>query len=398
MLAIIGIGCIIFGALAASLVTAKPPSGSGGGSLGPLPNPSGPFEGFGRYATGGGSTVYWVKNLKDKGPGSLRDAVSASNRWIKFSVGGTINLNSDLIITASNLTLDGFSAPSAITLSGKEVVIEGNANGPTTQGSNVIVQGLRFRGSPDSFRIWRNAHDIVVDHCSFATATDGDFDITEGAYNITVSWNIIARAAAEGKAQLIKYDTSHVSVHHNIYYDNIQRSPQISSALRVYSSGLKQQDPIADMRYNIVWDFGAVGGTIVRGLDGIPGTANVVSNLYSTTKTTNYFHHIVFYQDPGETTYIHAEGNVSIPDCRGTQNYPPYLTVTSANSVNNSEEFPYEPIEGPVATDQVGRLSEWTMVRNSAGLITGFADDKIEKAARTAIQIPDTSVFTEPWN
>jgi hypothetical protein len=338
------------------------------------------------------------QNLKDKGPGSLRDAVSASNRWIKFSVGGTIKLSSDLIITASNLTLDGFSAPSAITITGKEVAIEGNANGPTAQGSNIIVQGLRFRGSPDSLRIWRNAHDIVVDHCSFATATDGNFDITEGAHNITVSWSITARAAAQGKAQLIKYDAYRVSLHHNIYYDNIQRSPLISSALREYSSGPEQQDPIADMRYNIVWDFGAVGGTVVCGLNGIPATVNVVSNLYSTTKTASYFNHIVFHQDPEETTYIHAEGNISIPDCRGIQNYPPYLMITSTNSMNNSEEFPYEPIAGPVATDQVGRLSEWTMVRNNAGLISGFADDRIEKAARAAIQIPEISVFTEPWN
>src|SRR5579884_3755010 len=78
--------------------------------------------GFGSSATGGsGGTVYHVTNLNDSGSGSFRDAVSTGHRIIEFDVSGYIKLSSAVSV-ASNLTIDGLSAPGAgIGIMGREV-------------------------------------------------------------------------------------------------------------------------------------------------------------------------------------------------------------------------------------------------------------------------------------
>ena len=65
-------------------------------------------EGHGRYVTGGrGGKVIHVTNLNNSGTGSLRAAVSGSEKKIiVFDVGGVIPLASDLKIGA-NTTIAG---------------------------------------------------------------------------------------------------------------------------------------------------------------------------------------------------------------------------------------------------------------------------------------------------
>src|SRR5689334_13587727 len=71
-------------------------------------------EGFGRFTTGARGVanpqVYRVTNLNDSGPGSFRDAVSAPGRIVVFTVGGIVNLTSDIVV-AANTTIAGQTAP-----------------------------------------------------------------------------------------------------------------------------------------------------------------------------------------------------------------------------------------------------------------------------------------------
>ena len=62
-------------------------------------------EGYGAYATGGrGCQVVHVTNLNASGTGSLADAVSQSNRFVVFDVGGVIDITGSSITIASNIT------------------------------------------------------------------------------------------------------------------------------------------------------------------------------------------------------------------------------------------------------------------------------------------------------
>ena len=65
-------------------------------------------EGWGRFSTGGrDGDVYAVTNLNNDGPGSLREAVQEGDRTVVFRVSGTIILETDLIISQSNITIAG---------------------------------------------------------------------------------------------------------------------------------------------------------------------------------------------------------------------------------------------------------------------------------------------------
>ena len=357
---------------------------------------AGAYQGFGARTHGGAEgRIYHVRSLADFGPGTLRDAVSQSHRWIVFDIAGTIKLRNPLVITAHALTIDGFSAPAPVTINGM-VELRGNKSGPTVQASEVILRGLRFRGGYDSLRIWRNAHDIVVDHNSFSGAGDGSCDITEGAYNVTFSWNIVTKTAGEGKAMLFSYGAFHGSIHHNLWVDNEQRHPMIGQAQRQSSSGPAAAAPRADLRYNVVWDYGGLGTDVTR--EG--SSANVVSNLYYTASKSGSRPRNHIRVRRGAVAYV--AGNVCVQDCRGSQ----YLTdhrVTHANSMSNHDEFAAPRIGGPSTNDALGRLATWQAVIERAGpcgkgTVFEGRDDALERNARSLPQLPDATIFSQPWN
>ena len=130
-----------------------------------------------------GYPVYKVTNLNDSGAGSLRDAVSASNRCIVFEVAGRIKLSSVLLVSTSNLTIAGETAPApGITLTGNTLRITGS----NVSVSHICVQkgyDANNLGDSDALKIpqgsptvpaggAKTVTNVLLSHCAFYWSMD----------------------------------------------------------------------------------------------------------------------------------------------------------------------------------------------------------------------------------
>jgi hypothetical protein len=159
-------------------------------------------EGFGTTtAAGRGGQVLVVTSLADSGPGTLRAAVETLGpRTVLFAIGGVIELQKEIVVTAPNLTIAGQTAPGpGITLIGAGLLIEA---------SDVLVQHLRIRvgdrdqGPPfavrDGLRI-SMAKNVVIDHCSISWAVDENVDVWEDVSDVTFRHCLISEGLASPK-------------------------------------------------------------------------------------------------------------------------------------------------------------------------------------------------------
>ncbi len=185
-------------------------------------------QGWGRYAKGGRSgSVYHVTNLNDSGTGSLRDAVSKSNRIIVFDVAGVINISSRIVFS-SNLYVAGQTAP------GEGITVYGN--GVSFSGaSNIICRYMRFRmgkggdSGKDCAGI-ANGTNMIFDHCSFAWGLDETFSINPDGkgdlYNITLMNCVVGQGLLTHSAGgLMQADS--ITLYRNFYCDNGTRNNKV---------------------------------------------------------------------------------------------------------------------------------------------------------------------------
>lgn len=185
-------------------------------------------EGFGKYAVGGrNGSVYHVTNLNDSGAGSLRDAVSQSNRIVVFDVAGVIKLESRLVFK-NNLYVAGQTAP------GEGITVYGN--GVSFSGAdNTIVRYLRFRmgvggdSGKDAAGV-ANGENMIFDHLSVSWGRDETFSISsdgKGALgNITIQNSIMSQGLLTHSAGgLMQADN--ITLYRNLYADNSTRNNKI---------------------------------------------------------------------------------------------------------------------------------------------------------------------------
>jgi pectate lyase len=258
-----------------------------------------PIEGFGSISKGGaGGEVYHVTKLGDSGTGTLRYALNNRSQaplTIVFDVGGTIVLQSDIIINQPFLTIDGTTAPSpGIT------VKQGSLNESFIVAGthDVILKSLRFQGlfvdggpnggnnplliidgdsKPDYL-----AQRIVFDHITVAQAGDSGPDIWADVRDVTVQWSFFyaslhpTTVSATPGANMVR---QRISMHHNVYAVNGERNPQLRGDVRTL-----------DYVNNVVYGWGAMPlsnvnsgyGILVRNEPGEPKVngANFVNNAF----------------------------------------------------------------------------------------------------------------------
>ena len=173
-------------------------------------------HGQGASSRGGrGGAVIFVDSLADSGPGTLRAALEAAGpRTVIFRVGGTITLQSPLVITNPFVTVAGQTAPGGgIQLRNDPVAPYGLAADSFTSlviaASDVVIRFLRIRPGPlqpnracrgpnavshpqglktcvdagdiQAIELEPSAERVMLDHLSLAWASDEIVDVNGAA-------------------------------------------------------------------------------------------------------------------------------------------------------------------------------------------------------------------------
>ena len=230
------------------------------------------YQGFGATTPGGAQeSVVHVTTLEDFGPGSLREALSNGNRTVVFDVGGTIALSGQILVKGAFITIDGFTAPEppGITLTGAGLMLSGDHDS-----HDVIVQGVRIRDVVgDGITIRDNTYNIVIDHVSIQKASDGSIDITQGAFDVTIQWSILAENAVDHNfLSLVDYQALRVTFHHNLFVRGQSRNPHSGWDPTLATI---PPDTVTDIRNNLIWDY-LDYGTLIKNNT----RANVIQNFY----------------------------------------------------------------------------------------------------------------------
>jgi pectate lyase len=285
-------------------------------------------QGYGAEARGGrGGAVIRVTNLNDSGAGSLRACINASGpRTCVFRVGGTIHLNSELIVRNPFLTIAGQTAP------GGGILLRGTTTGGgqmlTIRTHNVIVRYLRIRsgkiGQPArgqvNLSIEAGSENVIIDHVSTSWSLDENVliyknvsggvsqDSVPDIRNITVQRSLIAEGLyphSTGMSQggedeggyTAWQDVTNTSMHHNLMAHNGQRNPLVMApSIRIIN--------------NVVYDWGSECCGQDRN-----STVDWIGNYFK-PGSLSFADGLISWQSLGTAAppSLLIEGNVSPPD------------------------------------------------------------------------------------
>lgn len=353
-------------------------------------------EGAGAVTAGGrGGRVLAVTTLADRGPGSLRAAVeTAGPRLVVFQVSGIIDLQSDLVITNSRLTLAGQTAPGdGICLRGRSLRVEG--------AEDVVIRYLRIRPGPGSGQPLdgvevRDSRRVILDHCSVSWTIDEAVNTWHGVKDITVQWCLIAEPlnrsvhpkGAHGYGASLGGENG--SYHHNLFAHATARNPSVAGNKTDHTVNL-------DFRCSVIYNWQH------RTCDGKPVSANLVNNYYKPGPATQpAVRRRVARLDDTQSAYgypsrWHIAGNVvegapeiSADNWQGGVELDRNVTVAANRSL---EPFPVAPVTTQPAAEAyalVLRHAGATLPRRDA------ADERLAREVASGVATHGNGIIDSP--
>ena len=365
-------------------------------------------EGGGMYASGARAAknieVYHVTTLEDSSKkGTLRDAVSGSNRIVVFDVAGNIELKNALNITGNNLTILGQTAP------GDGICIKDHT--VSVYANNVILRYLRFRMG-DALDVeadslgGRSCKNLIVDHCSVTWSVDECASFYENT-DFTMQWCIIAESLRESVHQKGTHGYGGIwggqnaAFHHNLIAHHDSRNPRIATAgIEAAQSDVTKQTDLTELRNNVVYNWGA--NSAYGGENGAP--VNLVNCYYkpgpstASSKTGRLFQISAKKQGdnsgtnnlncPGWGTDLYVSGNyvegnaeVTADNTKGVDtdaNTVTYGLWTDAN-MTDAERTVHERYisDYPITTQTAQEAYEAVLEKAGASIVRDAADERI---------------------
>lgn len=198
--------------------------------------------GYGAQAVGGRrGRVLLVTSLADRGPGTLREAIETHGpRMVLLRTGGTITLESPLIIRQPYLTIAGQTAP------GDGITVRTNGFGSTSveqsiaiRTHDVIIRFLRIRPAPTRDGSWLNAtgpwtaaaHEVIIDHISASSGSKDAMNSWFGAQGVTFQRSILAEGLKTNghKGALVGGGSERITFFQNLFAHNVDRNPWVKA-------------------------------------------------------------------------------------------------------------------------------------------------------------------------
>ncbi len=319
-------------------------------------------EGFGAVASGGrGGRVIYVTNLNADGSGSLQAALNEQGkRYILFKVSGVIPTTIEVPPGHGDFTIAGQTSP-------KGIIARGflSYNDEQRSSENMIIRHLRSRvGDIEKYPTpyWLaedgitlgGVHRVIIDHCSFAHASDEAVDISRSS-SLTIQHCLLAETLGGHSylgGMLINYSSAQsrldsLTIHHNIWNRIGGRMPEISCE-SPYCTGKTINIELSN---NLAWDPKIelwYEGTTPSGNYYL--NLNAINNLYfATSAYTNGMYHFDLLNF--EQNNLFFEGNkMNLYDdyrdyelfycCNDFDQSHPNTNLGVAHLTNNRHNFP----------------------------------------------------------